>query len=84
MLRGKGKNISNRNQVYLASSEPSSPTTVSPGYLNTSEMQDSDLSSHLMVLIEDFENVINNSLREIQENTCKPVEALKEENTKIP
>jgi hypothetical protein len=28
MARGKGKNMSNRNQGYLASSEPSSPTTV--------------------------------------------------------
>jgi hypothetical protein len=26
MAKGKGKNISNRNQDYLASSEPSSPT----------------------------------------------------------
>jgi hypothetical protein len=32
MMRGKGKNISNRNQGYLVSSEPSSSTTASPGY----------------------------------------------------
>jgi hypothetical protein len=31
MARGKGKNISNRNKGYLASSETSSPNTVSPG-----------------------------------------------------
>ena len=31
MARGKHKNISNRNQGYLASLEPSSPTTASPG-----------------------------------------------------
>jgi hypothetical protein len=37
MLRGKGKNISNRNQGYLASSEPGSPTTASPGDPNTPE-----------------------------------------------
>ena len=30
MARGKHKNISNRNQDYLASSELSSPTTVNP------------------------------------------------------
>jgi hypothetical protein len=35
MMTGKGKNISNRNQGYLATSEPSSPTTVSPGYPKT-------------------------------------------------
>jgi hypothetical protein len=34
MGRGKGKNINNRNQNYLESSEPSSSTTASPGYLN--------------------------------------------------
>ena len=79
MVRGKGKNISNRNQGYLASSEPSSPTTASPGYPNTPEKQDSDLKSHLMMMIEDFKKDINNSLKEIQENTGKQLEALKED-----
>jgi hypothetical protein len=54
MAKGKGKNMSNRNQGYLASSEPSSPTTVSPEYSNTLEKQDSDLKSHLMMLIDNF------------------------------
>jgi hypothetical protein len=45
MAGGKGKNISNRNQGYLASSEPNSPTTASPGYPNTPEKQDSDLET---------------------------------------
>ena len=70
MSRGKGKNISNRNQAYLASSEPSSPTTASPGYPNTPEKQDSDLKSHLMMMIEDFKKDVNNSLN-MQENTRK-------------
>jgi hypothetical protein len=42
MARGKCKSISNRNQGYVASSEPSSPTTASPWHLNTWEKQDSD------------------------------------------
>jgi hypothetical protein len=79
MVRGKGKNTSKRKQGYLASSEPSSPTTVNPGYPNTPEKQDSDLKSHLMMMIEDFKKDINNSLKEIQENTGKQLEALKEE-----
>jgi hypothetical protein len=54
MVRGKGKNRSNRNQGYLASSESISPTTVSPGYSITTERQGSDLKSHLMMIIEDF------------------------------
>jgi hypothetical protein len=43
MVRGKYKNISNRNQGYLASSETSCSTTASPGYPNTPEKQDFDL-----------------------------------------
>jgi hypothetical protein len=78
MARGKGKNISNRNQGYLAPSEPSSPTTVSPEHPNTPEKQDSDLKSHLRMMIEDFKKDITNSLKEIQENRGKHLEVLKE------
>jgi hypothetical protein len=59
MVRGKGKNISSRNQGYLASSETNTPTTVSPGYPITPEKQDSDLKSHLTMMIEDFKKDIN-------------------------
>jgi hypothetical protein len=55
----------------LASSEPGSPNTASPGYPNTPEKQDSDLKSHLMIVIEDFKKDVNSSLKEIQENTGK-------------
>jgi hypothetical protein len=93
MARGKGKNISNGNQGYLASSEPSSLNMVSPGYSNTPEKHDSDLKSPLvmmmkmirmmMMMIEDIKKDINNSLKIIQENTDKLVEALKEETQKF-
>jgi spore germination protein YaaH len=79
MAIGKHKNLTNRNQDHWASSEPSTPTTVSPGYSNTPEKQDSDLKSYLMMVVEDFKKGINNSLKEIQENTAKQVEVLKEE-----
>jgi hypothetical protein len=82
MVRGKGKNISNGNQGYLAASEPSSPSIVSPGYPNTPEKQDFDLKSNIMMMIEDFKKDINNSLKEIQENTGKQLEALKEKTQK--
>ena len=82
MAGGKHKNISNRNQGYLASSEPNSPTIASPGYTITPEKQDMDLKSLLMMMMEDFKKDINNSLKEIQENTGKQVEALKEETQK--
>jgi hypothetical protein len=54
MARDTHKNIRNRNQVYLVSSEPSSLIMASPGYPITAEKQDSDLKSLLMMIIEDF------------------------------
>jgi hypothetical protein len=37
-----------------------------------------------MLMMEDFKKDINNSLKEIQRDTGKQVEALKEENQKVP
>ena len=78
MVKGKLKNLTNRNQDYSPSSEPSTPTTTSPGYSNTPEKQDAILKSYLMMVVEDFKKGINNALKEIQENTAKRVEDLKE------
>ena len=71
MAGGKCKNRSNRNQGYLASSEPNSPTIASTGYTITPEKQDMDLKSLLMMMIENFKKDINKSLKEIEENTGK-------------
>ena len=76
MARGKHKTINNRSQYTLASSEPSSSTTASPRYPNTSENHDADLKFYLMKIIESFKEDINNSLKEIQENTGKQVKEL--------
>jgi hypothetical protein len=54
MVGGKHKNISNRNQSYLASSEPEVPTIASPGNTITLEKQDSDLKSLPMTMTENF------------------------------
>ena len=78
MAKGKGKNLTNRNQEHWTSSEPSMPTTTSLEYPSTPEKQDVDLKSYLMMVVEDFKKGINNSLKEIQENTAKQVEVLKE------
>ena len=75
MAGGKHKNRSNRNQGYLASLEPNSPTIASPGYTITPEKQDMDLKSLLMMMMEDFK-------KEIQENTGKQLEAFEEETQK--
>ena len=66
----------------MASSEPSSPITATPGYPDTLEKQDLDLKSYLMMPIEDFKKDKNNSLKEIQENTGKQLQFLKEETHK--
>ena len=71
MVEGKHKNRRNRNQGYLASSDPNSPTIASPGYTITPEKQDMDLKSLLMMMMETFK-------KEIQENTGKYLEAFKE------
>jgi gas vesicle protein len=47
------------------------------------EKKVSDLKSYLMMMVEDIKKDINNSLKEIQENTAKQVEALKEELQKF-
>jgi hypothetical protein len=82
MVKGKCKNLTNRNQDYLESSESITPTTASPGYHNTSKKQDLDLKSYFMMLVENFKKDINNYLKEIQKNTAKQAEALKEETEK--
>ena len=70
MAGGKHKNRSNRNQGYLVSSEPNSPTVASPGYTIIPEKQDIDLKSLLVMMMEDFK-------KEIQENTGKQLKPLK-------
>jgi hypothetical protein len=82
MVRGNYKNISNRNQGYLASSEPSSLTTASPKYTKIWSKKDCDLKSHLMMMIEVCKKDINHSLKKLKENTGKQLEALKEETQK--
>ena len=84
MAKGKRKNPTNRNQDHSPSSECSTPTPPSPGHTNTTEKLDPDLKAYLMMMVEDIKKDFNNSLKEIQENTAKQVEDLKEERKKIP
>ena len=59
----------------MASSETNCPTIASVGYTITPEKQDMDLKSLTMMLMKDFK-------KEIQKNTGKQLEALKEETQK--
>jgi hypothetical protein len=61
--KGKHKNLTNRNQDYLASLESSTPTTASHRYHNRPEKQDSDLKSYLMMLIENFKSTLITPLK---------------------
>jgi hypothetical protein len=81
MAKGKHKNLTNRNQDHSPSSEPSTPTSASPGYPKTPEMQDSDLKSYLLMLVDDIKKDFNNSLKEIQENIAKGIDILKNRTT---
>jgi hypothetical protein len=67
----------------LALSEHNSPTIARPRYTITPEKQDMDLMSLLMTMMGDFKKDIINFLKEIQENTGKQVEVLKEETQKF-
>ena len=82
MARGKHKNISNRNQFDLATSELSSPNTASPGYPNTPLKQDSDLNSHFKKMLEDFKRTLITPLKKCCRTQVKKVETLKKETHK--
>jgi hypothetical protein len=83
MVKGKHKNLTNKNQDHSPSSERNTPTPPSPGHLNTPEKLDPDLKAYLIMMVEDIKKDFNNSLKEIQENTAKELQVLKEkyENT---
>ena len=82
MAKGKRKNLTNRNQDHSPSSERSNPNPPSPGHPNTSEKIVPDLKAYLMMMVEDNKEDFNNSLKEIQENTAKQEEDIKEEAQK--
>ena len=66
MAKGKHKNLTNRNQDHSPSSEPSTPTSVSPGNPNKPEKLDPDLKAYLMMMVEDIKKDFSNSLKEIR------------------
>jgi hypothetical protein len=77
MAKGKLKNLTKRNQDHSPSSERSTPTSPSPGHQHTQKprpgfksISHDDGRGHK----KDF----NKSLKEIQENTAKELQVLKE------
>jgi hypothetical protein len=84
MAKGKCKNHTKRNQDLSPSSECSTSTSPSPGHPNTPENIDLDLKAYLMMMVEDIKNDFNNSLKEMQENTAKELQVLKENRKTQP
>jgi hypothetical protein len=77
MAGGKHKNRSKRDQGYLASSEPNSPTIASTGYTITSEKKDMELQPLIMMMMmEGYKKERNSSLKEIPENISNQVKEL--------
>jgi septal ring factor EnvC (AmiA/AmiB activator) len=82
MVKGKCNNLTNRNQDHSPSSEPSTPTSASPGHPKTPKKLDPDLKAYLMMMVEDIKKDFNNLLKEIQENTAKELQVFKEKQEK--
>jgi hypothetical protein len=57
MVKGKCKNLTNRNQGHSPSSDPSTSTSASPGHPNTPEKLDPDLKAYLMMMVEDIKGL---------------------------
>ena len=79
MARGKCNIISNRSQYNWHNQKANSHYKKSPGTPTYLKNLETDLKLYLMKIIDPFKEDINNSLKDIQENKGKQVEALKEE-----
>ena len=71
MVKGKFKNLTNRNQDHSPSTESRTPTPPSPGQPNTPKKIDPGLKAYLMMMVEDIKKDFNNSLKEIQEDALQ-------------
>jgi hypothetical protein len=76
MTKGRCKNLTNKKQDHSPSSEPSTPTSASPGQLNTPENIDPDVKAYLMMMVEDIKKVFNNSLKKYRRILLKSCKSL--------
>jgi hypothetical protein len=63
MMKGKHKNLTNRNQDHSPSSEHSTPTPPNPGHPNTPKKLDPDLKAYLMMMVEDIKRTLITHLK---------------------
>jgi hypothetical protein len=71
MKKGKFNNLPTENKTTWHHHNPVLPSQLVMDAPTHRIKQDSDLESYLMMLVEDFKKDINNSHKEIQENTDK-------------
>jgi hypothetical protein len=77
MVKDKCKNLTKRNQDHSPSSEPSTPTSASPGHPNIPKKLDPDLKAYLMMMVEDIKKDFNNSLKKYRRTLIKRYKSLK-------
>lgn len=82
MLKEQHKNTINKSKGNMVPPDPSYPPITNPEYPNETEAQEVDLKFSLIRMIETFKEDINKSLKKVQENISKQVEALKDEANK--
>ena len=63
MVKGKHKNLTNRNQDHSPSSERSTPNSPSPRHPNTPKKLDPDLKAYLMMMEEDIKRTLITHLK---------------------
>jgi hypothetical protein len=63
MVKGKHKNLTNRNQDHSPSSERSTPTPPSPGHPNTPEKIVPDLKAYIMMMVGDIKKDFNTHIK---------------------
>jgi hypothetical protein len=63
MVKGKHKNLTNKNQDHSPSSERNTPTPPSPGHPNRPEKIVPDIKAYLMMMVEDIKKDFDNSLK---------------------
>ena len=84
MAKGKRKNPTNRNQDHAPSSEPSTPTSPSPGHPNTPEKVDLDLKAYLMMMVEDIKKFCITHLKKYRRTLIKSYRPLKKNRKTQP
>ena len=81
MTKGRRKNLTNSSQDHSPSSEPSTPTSASPGYPNTPEKLDPNLKAYLMMMVEDIKKDLINHIKKYRRTLLKSYKSL-EKNRK--